>query len=73
MSHAKSSAVVIGLASEVCLQQCDWAKGYSVTIIDRLDRGWQGFTSYKNGLDLIRSGWLSPQVFEKLWADWERV
>ena len=73
MPHAKSSAVVIGaglggLSAAMRLG----AKGYSVTIIDRLDRvGGRGSSVTKNGFrfDLGPTILTVPQVFEKLWAD----
>ena len=73
VSHAKSSAVVIGaglggLSAAMRLG----AKGYSVTIIDRLDRvGGRGSSVTKNGFrfDLGPTILTVPQVFEKLWAD----
>ena len=73
VSNAKSSAVVIGaglggLSAAMRLG----AKGYSVTIIDRLDRvGGRGSSVTKNGFrfDLGPTILTVPQVFEKLWAD----
>jgi len=73
MSPAKPSAVVIGaglggLSAAMRLG----SKGYSVTVIDRLDRvGGRGSSVSKNGFrfDLGPTILTVPQVFEKLWQD----
>ncbi len=72
-SPAKPSAVVIGaglggLSAAMRLG----SKGYSVTIVDRLDRvGGRGSSVSRNGFrfDLGPTILTVPQVFEKLWQD----
>ena len=72
-SPTRSSAVVIGaglggLSAAMRLG----SKGYSVTVIDRLDRvGGRGSSVTKNGFrfDLGPTILTVPQVFEKLWKD----
>ena len=73
ISPTRSSAVVIGaglggLSAAMRLG----SKGYSVTVIDRLDRvGGRGSSVTKNGFrfDLGPTILTVPQVFEKLWKD----
>lgn len=73
ISSTRSSAVVIGaglggLSAAMRLG----SKGYSVTVIDRLDRvGGRGSSVTKNGFrfDLGPTILTVPQVFEKLWKD----
>ena len=73
MSAAKPSAVVIGaglggLSAAMRLG----SKGYSVTVVDRLDRvGGRGSSVSRNGFrfDLGPTILTVPQVFEKLWQD----
>ena len=73
ISPTSSSAVVIGaglggLSAAMRLG----SKGYSVTVIDRLDRvGGRGSSVTKNGFrfDLGPTILTVPQVFEKLWKD----
>ena len=73
ISLTRSSAVVIGaglggLSAAMRLG----SKGYSVTVIDRLDRvGGRGSSVTKNGFrfDLGPTILTVPQVFEKLWKD----
>ena len=73
MSPAKPSAVVIGaglggLSAAMRLG----SKGYSVTVVDRLDRvGGRGSSVSRNGFrfDLGPTILTVPQVFEKLWQD----
>ena len=73
ISATRSSAVVIGaglggLSAAMRLG----SKGYSVTVIDRLDRvGGRGSSVTKNGFrfDLGPTILTVPQVFEKLWKD----
>ena len=73
ISPTRSSAVVIGaglggLSAAMRLG----SKGYSVTVIDRLDRvGGRGSSVTKNGFrfDLGPTILTVPQVFERLWKD----
>ena len=73
ISPTRSSAVVIGaglggLSAAMRLG----SNGYSVTVIDRLDRvGGRGSSVTKNGFrfDLGPTILTVPQVFEKLWKD----
>ena len=73
ISATRSSAVVIGaglggLSAAMRLG----SKGYSVTVIDRLDRvGGRGSSVTKNGFrfDLGPTILTVPQVFERLWKD----
>ena len=73
ISSTRSSAVVIGaglggLSAAMRLG----SKGYSVTVIDRLDRvGGRGSSVTKNGFrfDLGPTILTVPQVFERLWKD----
>ena len=73
ISPTRSSAVVIGaglggLSAAMRLG----SKGYSVTVIDRLDRvGGRGSSVTKNGFrfDLGPTILTDPQVFERLWKD----
>lgn len=73
ISLTRSSAVVIGaglggLSAAMRLG----SKGYSVTVIDRLDRvGGRGSSVTKNGFrfDLGPTILTVPQVFERLWKD----
>ena len=73
ISPTRSSAVVIGaglggLSAAMRLG----SKGYSVTVIDRLDRvGGRGSSVTKNGFrfDLGPTILTVPQVFERLWND----
>ena len=73
ISPTRSSAVVIGaglggLSAAMRLG----SKGYSVTVIDRLDRvGGRGSSITKNGFrfDLGPTILTVPQVFERLWKD----
>ena len=73
ISPTESSAVVIGaglggLSAAMRLG----SKGYSVTVIDRLDRvGGRGSSVTKNGFrfDLGPTILTVPQVFERLWKD----
>lgn len=73
ISPTRSSAVVIGaglggLSAAMRLG----SKGYSVTVIDRLDRvGGRGSSITKNGFrfDLGPTILTVPQIFEQLWKD----
>ena len=73
ISPTRSSAVVIGaglggLSAAMRLG----SKGYSITVIDRLDRvGGRGSSVTKNGFrfDLGPTILTVPQVFERLWKD----